>query len=191
MRAMHPKSPAKRSWGIHRANILPPRGVFAVRGPQIMHGARILPFSDGLGPAQGLLPEQPHRGIVFQRLGPCPGGGCLPPPSASPIPATCQYLSPANTRRSLHPSQSETSRRWASVAIIRRMACSPAKPRGTADYIISTVRQITGCCAELGLDSRTVDKWAQNLRRRPQARPGLRQRCQNAHRKDESLLAEL
>ena len=39
------------------------------------------------------------------------------------------------------------------------------------------VRPITGCCAELGLDSRTVDKWAQNLRRRPQARPGLRQRC--------------
>ena len=40
--------------------------------------------------AQGCLPEQLHRGIVFQRLGPCPGGGCLPP-SASPIPATCQY----------------------------------------------------------------------------------------------------
>ena len=26
-----------------------------------------------LTPAQGLLPGQPHRGIVFQRLGPCPG----------------------------------------------------------------------------------------------------------------------
>ena len=60
--------------------------------------------------AQGCLPEQLHRGIVLQRLGPCPGG--VPtPPSASPIPATCQYLSPANTRRSLHPLQSETSRR--------------------------------------------------------------------------------
>ena len=33
----------------------------------------------------------------------------------------------------------------------------------------------TECCAELGLDSRTVSKWAQNRRRRPQARPSLRQ----------------
>ena len=87
MRAMCPKSPAERRWGMHRANILPSRGAFAVRSPQIMHGARILPPSDGLAPEHGLLPEQLHRGIVLQRLGPCPGGGCLPP-SASPIPAT-------------------------------------------------------------------------------------------------------
>ena len=96
MRAMHPKGPAKRRWGIHRANILPPRGVFAVRSPQIMHGARILPPSGGPAPAQGLLPEQLHRGIVFQRLGPCSGGGCLPRRPANtrhlPIPATRQYL---------------------------------------------------------------------------------------------------
>ena len=89
MRAMHPKSPAERRWGIHRANILPPRGVFAVRSPQIMHGARILPPSGGPAPAQGLLPEQLHRGIAFQRLGPCPG---VPAPGAPPIPATRQYL---------------------------------------------------------------------------------------------------
>ena len=89
MRAMYPKSPAERRWGMHRANILPPRGVFAVRSPQIMHGARILPPPpDGLAPAQGLPPEQPHRGITFQRLGPCPG---VPAPSAPPMPATCQY----------------------------------------------------------------------------------------------------
>ena len=68
MHAMHPKSPAERRWGMHRANILPP--------------------SDGPAPAQGLLPEQLHRGTALQRLVPCPG--CLPP-SASPIPATCQY----------------------------------------------------------------------------------------------------
>ena len=80
------KNPAKRRWGIHRANILPPRGAFAVRSPQIMHGARILPPSGGPAPAQGLLPEQPHRGIAFQRLDPCPGGAY--PPSTSPIPAT-------------------------------------------------------------------------------------------------------
>ena len=40
----------------------------------------------GPAPAQGLLPGQLHRGIVLQRLGPCPGGGAYP--SASPIPAT-------------------------------------------------------------------------------------------------------
>ena len=49
-------------------------------------------------------------------------------------------------------------------------------PRGR-DYVISTGRPTTECCAELGLDSRTVSKRAQNLRRRPQARPVLRQRC--------------
>ena len=57
------------------------------------------------------------------------------------------------------------------------MACSSDKPRGAADCVISTGRPTTECCAELVLDSRTVSKWAQNRRRRPQARPGLRQRC--------------
>ena len=113
MRGMYPKSPAERRWGIHRASILPPRGAFAVRSPRIMHGARILPFSDGLGPAQGLLPEQLHRGIAFQRPGPCAGmtshtgrgsrtllnglalaQGCLPQRPANtrhlPMPATCR-----------------------------------------------------------------------------------------------------
>ena len=52
------KNPAKRRWGIHRANILPPRGVFAVRNPQIMHGAQILPPSDGLGPCAGVPTPQ-------------------------------------------------------------------------------------------------------------------------------------
>ena len=43
-----------------------------------------------LPPAQGLLPEQLHRGIAFQRFGPCSGGGAYP--GAPPIPATCQCL---------------------------------------------------------------------------------------------------
>ena len=93
MRAMHPKSPAERRWGIHRANILPPRGAFAVRSPQIMHGARILPPSGGPAPAQGLLPEQPHRGIAFQRLGPCPGVPAPRRPADAcrlPMPAACR-----------------------------------------------------------------------------------------------------
>ena len=106
------------------------------------------PFN-GLAPAQGRLPPAPRR-----------------------------YPPPANARRLPCPLQPEASRRWTSAAVIRRMACSPAKPRGTADCIISTGRPTTECCAEPGLDSRTVNKWAQNRRRRPQARPGLRQRCQ-------------
>ena len=186
---------------MHRASILPPRGVFAVRSPQTMHGARTLPPSGGPAPAQGLLPEQPHRGIAFQRPGPCAGmtshtgrgsrtllnglalaQGCLPQRPANtrhlPMPATCQCPPLANTCRSLHPLQSGTSRRWASAAIVRRTACSPAKPRGAADCVVSTGRPTTECCAELGLDSRTVSKWAQNRRLSPQARPGLRQRCQ-------------
>ena len=152
---------------MHRASILPPRGVFAVRSPQIMHGARILPPSDGLGSAQGLLPEQLHRGIAFQLPGPC---------AWMLTPAPRRYPPPADTRHLPCPLQPGTSRRWASAAIIRRLACSSAKPRGTADCVISTGRPTTECCAELSLDSRTVDKWAQNLRRRTQARPGLRQR---------------
>ena len=169
MRAMCPKSPAERRWGIRRANILPRKAPFPVRNPRIMHGARILPPSDGPAPAQGLLPEQLHRGIVPQRPGPCAG---------MPAPAPRQYPPPANACRSLHPLQPKTSRRWTSAAVIRRMACSLAKPRGAADCVISTGRPTTECCAELGLDSGTVNKWAQNRRRRPQARPGLRQRCQ-------------
>ena len=168
MRAMHPKSPAERRWGMHRASILPPRGVFAGRRPQTMHGARILPSSGGPATEHGLLPEQLHRVIAFQRLGPCPG---------VPAPAPRQYPPPANACHLPCPLQPEASRRRASAAVIRLMACSPAKPRGAADRIISTGRPISECCAEPGLDSRTVSKWAQNLRRRPQARPGLRQRC--------------
>ncbi len=107
-----------------------------------------------------------------------PFNGLAPAQGGVPTPAPRRYPPPANACRLPCPLQPEASRRWASAAIIRRMACSPAKPRGTADRIISTGRPTTECCAEPGLDSRTVSKWAQNLRRRPQARPVLRQRCQ-------------
>ena len=175
MRAMHPKSPAKRRWGIRRASILPPRGVFAVRSPQTMHGAQILPSSDGLDPCAGMPARATASRDRLSTAWPLPRGAC---PGAPPIPATRQCLPPANACHLPRPLQPETSRRRASAAVIRRMACSSAKPRGTADYIISTGGPISECCAEPGLDSRTVNKWAQNRRRRPQARPGLRQRCQ-------------
>ena len=106
MRAMHPKSPAERRWGIHRANILPPRGVFAVRSPQIMHGARILPPSGGPAPAQGLLPEQLHRGIVFQLSGPC--AGMTPAPRRYPPPANACHL-PIPAARCTHCSQRQAA----------------------------------------------------------------------------------
>ena len=124
-------------------------------------------------PLNGLAPVQvrpPMQAVVrgpFSTPGPCAG--------MTPAPRRCPP--PADTRRSPCPLQSGTSRRRASAATIRRMACSPAKPRGAAGYVISTGGPTTECCAGLGLDSRTVDKWAQNRRRRPQAGPGLRQRC--------------
>ena len=57
------------------------------------------------------------------------------------------------------------------------MANQPAKytdefRRETADYIISTGRPITECCAELGLDSKTVNKWVQDRRRELSGGPG-------------------
>ena len=153
-----------------------------------MHGARILPFSDGLGPAQGLLPEQPHRGIAFQRPGPCAGmashtgrgsrtllnglalaQGCLPRRPANtrhlPMPATCQYLPLA-----------------APIAVRDKPPMgfggdhpahglqSGQAPRGRRLRHLGA-RPTTGCCAEPDLDSRTVSKRAQDRRRRPQARP--------------------
>ena len=87
MRAMYPKSPAERRWGMHRANILPPRGAFAVRSPQIMHGARILPPSGGPAPGAGA----PARATASQDR-PSTAWPLLRDahPGAPPIPATCR-----------------------------------------------------------------------------------------------------
>lgn len=56
------------------------------------------------------------------------------------------------------------------------MASQPAKytdefRRETADCIISTGRPITECCAELGLNSKTVNKWVQDRRRELSGEP--------------------
>ena len=133
-----------------------------------------LPLRRGSCPSS-CIAGSPFNGLALAQ-------GCLPQRLANtrhpPIPATCQCLPPANACRLPCPLQPGTSRRWASAAVIRRMACSSAKPRGAADCTISTGRPTTECCAELGLNSKTVNKWAQNRRRRPQARPVLRQHCQ-------------
>ena len=155
MRAMCPKSPAECRWGIRRANILPPRGVFAVRSPQIMHGAQILPPSDGLGPCAGV--PTPQR-LADTRHLPIPVT-CQYPPLAAPIAARDKPPMNFGGDHSAHGLQFGQASRDCRLHHLG-------------------VRPITECCAELGLNSKTVNKWAQNLRRRPQARPGLRQRCQ-------------
>ena len=56
------------------------------------------------------------------------------------------------------------------------MANQPAKypdefRREMADYIILTGRPNFECCAELGLNSKTVNKWVQNRRRELSGEP--------------------
>ena len=46
--------------------------------------------------------------------------------------------------------------------------------RETADYIISTGRPVTECCRELGLNSKTVDKWVAKRRREVSGEPDPR-----------------
>ena len=88
MRGMYPKGPAKRRWGMHRASFLPPRGVFAVRSPQIMHGAQILPSSGGPAPYAGA----PARATASRdRLSTAWPLRRDAHPSAPPIPTTCRY----------------------------------------------------------------------------------------------------
>lgn len=79
MRSVYPKSLAKRRWGMHCANNLPPRGVFTVRNRQIMHGMQILPSSGDLGfsaarrlPGKtGCAPASVARGWGIRKGDPC------------------------------------------------------------------------------------------------------------------------
>ena len=61
-----------------------------------------------LPPAQGLLPEQLHRGIAFQRLGPCAG---VPAPSAPPIPPHLPMPAACRARCSQRQAADELRRR--------------------------------------------------------------------------------
>ena len=93
-----------------------------------------LPLRRGSCPSNRIA-GSPFNGLALAQ-------GCLPP-------APRQYLPPANTCRLPCPLQPETSRRWTSAAVIRRMACSSDKPRGAADCVTSTGGPTTECCAEL------------------------------------------
>ncbi len=88
MRAMCPKRPAKRRWGMHRAGILPPRGAFAVRSPQIMHDARILPPLRWPCPCAGAPARAAASRDRLSTAWPLRRDAY---PGAPPIPATCQY----------------------------------------------------------------------------------------------------
>ena len=169
MRAMCPKSPAERRWGMHRANILPPRGAFAVRSPQIMHGARILPSSGGPAPEQGLLPEQLHRGIAFQRLGPCPGDAH---PGAPPIPATCQCLPLAVPVA----ARGKPPMGFGGGHPAHGLQFGQA-PRGRRLHHLDGQAD-NGMLRRTGPGFQNREQVGQNRRRRPQAGPGLRQHCQ-------------
>ena len=168
MRGMYPKRPAERRWGMHRASILPPRGVFAVRSPQIMHGARILPPSDGLDPCAGMPARAAASRDRLSTAWPLPRGAC---PGAPPIPATrqCLPLAVPVAARDKPPMS------FGGGHLAHGLQFGQA-PRGRRLRHLDG-RADNGMLRRTGLNSKTVNKRAQNRRRRPQARPGLRQRC--------------
>lgn len=57
-RPMHPFPGAIGRFGIHGARILPPRALFRVEEPEIMHGARMLPAPPGLSAAAACSPAE-------------------------------------------------------------------------------------------------------------------------------------
>ena len=91
MRAMCPKRPAKRRWGMHRANILPPRGAFAVRSPPNHARRTNLATLRWPCPCAGAPARATASRDRLSTAWPLPRGVSTPP-SASPIPATCQCL---------------------------------------------------------------------------------------------------
>ena len=132
------------------------------------HPPVALPLRRGSCPSNRIA-GSPFNGLALAQ-------GCLPQRSADarhlPIPATRQYLplavpiavsdKPPMDFGGDHPAH---GLQFGQASRDRRLHHPGVRP-------------ITECCAEPGLNSRTVNKWAQNRRRRPQARPGLRQRCQ-------------
>ena len=100
---------------------------------------------------------------------PLPRGAC---PSAPPIPATCQCLPLAVPVAARDKPPMDFGGGHPAHGLQLGQAPRDRRPHhldGQAD---------NGMLRRTGLNSRTVSKWAQKRRRRPQAGPGRRQRCQ-------------
>lgn len=86
----------------HQGAFSPPEALKSCTAHKSCHPPVALPLRRGSCPSNRIT-GSPFNGLALAQ-------GCLPP-SASPIPATCQCLPPANARRSLCPLQPGTSRR--------------------------------------------------------------------------------
>ena len=129
MRGMYPKSPAKRRWGMHRASILPPKGLFAVRSSQIMHGVRILPPFDESGPCAGMTSHTGRGSRTLLNAWPLRGDAH---PSVPPIPATCRTPhkrnEDANSQERFWQQAIDSSRKSRMEAVKNRMRESRVEP---------------------------------------------------------------
>ena len=120
-----------------------------------------LPLRRGSCPSNRIA-GSPFNGLALAQ-------GCLPQRPANtrhlPIPAICRaHCSQGQAADEL---RRRSSGAWPAVRP------SPEGPPTASSRRAGRQRS----AAQSWADSRTVSKWAQNLRRRPQARPGLRQRC--------------
>ena len=83
----------------------------------------------------------------------------------------CTLFSDTQTRGSVCRICSSEERK------VRRWGANPATKytdefrRETADYVISSGRPITECCRELGLSSKTVNRWVVERRRELSGEP--------------------
>ena len=130
-RPMHPFPGAIGRFGMHGARILPPRALFRVGEPEIMHGAKMLPAPPGLSataaysPAgRALRPATAACGTRHGRTGfaPCGAGlACLP---HAPLPSRPRSSPPSYMRRA---SPSET--RHAVPVPMHLATCAPHPSR--------------------------------------------------------------
>ena len=102
-RLMYPFPGAIRRFRMHGARILPSRPLFRVEGPEITHGAKMLPALSGLSRrSAGRGPANWPNGLCALRPGPGPPAACAGlyhPARPAPSPASRQ---PAWFRSGLH-----------------------------------------------------------------------------------------
>ena len=94
LRPMHSFPGAIGRFRIHGARILPPRGLFRVEGPEIMHGAKMLPAPSSLSAAAACGPAERALRPTVQSNGLCAAAR----PARLPH-ARASAISPALPRR--------------------------------------------------------------------------------------------